>query len=61
MVPGPTAASRWVGFANGMRKHMWFPPIEICEWASQIGGTKEIVALYLIRLGFLRLAPKVAG
>ena len=61
MVPGSSAAGRWVGFADGMRKHMWFPPIEICEWASQIGGTKEIVALYLIRLGFLRLAPKATA
>jgi hypothetical protein len=60
MVPSPSAASRWINFANGMRKNIWFPPIEICEWASQLGGTKETVALYLIRLGFLRVAPKTA-
>ena len=59
MVPSPSNASRWVSFAEKMRKNIWFPPLEICEWASQLGGSKETVALYLIRLGFLRLGPKI--
>lgn len=60
MVPSPSEASRWINFADKMRKNIWFPPLEICEWASQLGGTKETVARYLIRLGFLRLAPKTS-
>jgi hypothetical protein len=58
MVRNKVAAHAWANMANGMRKNIWFPPIEICEWANQLGGTKEIVAKYLIRLGFLRLAPQ---
>jgi hypothetical protein len=60
MIPGPSAAARWVSFADKMRKNIWFPPMQTCEWASQLGCTKETVALYLIRLGFLRLAPREA-
>jgi hypothetical protein len=56
MIPGQDAASRWLNFAEGMHKNIRFPPLEICQWGSQLGGTKEIVARYLIRLGFLRVA-----
>jgi hypothetical protein len=57
MVPSVANASRWVSFADGMRKNIWFSPEKICKCASQLGGTDETVALYLIRLGFLRAAP----
>lgn len=60
MIPRPSDASRWISLADGMRKNIWFPPIQICKWASQLGGTAETVALYLIRLGFLRMAPQAA-
>jgi hypothetical protein len=57
MIPGLSAASQWVKFADEMRKNIRFPPGVICKWASQLGATPETVALYLVRLGFLRAAP----
>jgi hypothetical protein len=60
MVSSPSAARQWMSLAGGMRKNIGFPPIQICKWATSIGGTKEVVARYLIRLGFLRVAPTTA-
>jgi len=58
MIPDVYAAERWIKLASDMHKNIEFPPIEICQCAAGVGTNKEAVAKYLIRLGFLRLAPK---
>lgn len=51
-------AGRWFKLASEMHRNTGFSPIQICEWACQIGATKEAIAHYLIRTGYLRVAPK---
>jgi hypothetical protein len=58
MTPNVHAAGRWFKLASEMHRNIGFSPIEICQWASQIGGTKEAIANYLVRAGYLRLAPR---
>jgi phage portal protein BeeE len=58
MTPNVHAAGRWFKLANEMHRNIGFSPIEICQWASQTGGAKEAVANYLVRAGYLRLAPR---
>jgi hypothetical protein len=57
MVASQSAASQWISLADRMRENIWYPPMKICQWASQIGGNKETVALFFTRLGFLRIPP----
>jgi hypothetical protein len=57
MVPNKHKVHEWIDLARTLRKHAWRPPLEICHWASRIGGSQEAVADYLIRTGFLRLTP----
>lgn len=53
-------AARWFQMASVMHRNTDFSPIQICEWGShQVEATKEAIAHYLIRTGFLRVAPKV--
>jgi hypothetical protein len=54
-------AGRWFKMASEMHRNTGFSPIQVCEWASQIGATKEAIAHYLIRTGYLRVAPKVSA
>jgi len=61
MSPNLSAAGRWFKLASEMHRNIGFPPIVICEWGSQVGGTKESVANYLVRAGYLRLAPNGAA
>jgi hypothetical protein len=58
MTPNVHAAGRWFKLASEMHRNIGFSPIEICQWASQIGKTKEAIADYLVRTGYLRLAPQ---
>lgn len=52
-------AARWFKMASEMHRNTGYSPIQICEWASPIGATKEAIPHYLIRTGYLRVAPKV--
>ena len=59
MAPNMHAAGRWFKLASEMHRNIEFSPIEICQRASQTETkTKEAVANYLIRAGYLRLAPQ---
>jgi hypothetical protein len=60
MIPNKHKVQEWIDLARTLRKHAWRPPLEICQWASRIGGSQEAVADYLIRTGFLRLTPPAA-
>lgn len=54
-------ANIWFNMACEMHRKTDCSPIKICEWASRIGPTKEAVAHYLIRTGYLRVSAKALG
>lgn len=59
MVPTRHKTDEWISLSRDLRRQRTREPMEICEWASGLGGSKEAVARYLVRTGFLRLKPKV--
>jgi len=59
MVPNRHKTDEWINLARDLRKQRTRAPMEVCVWSSGLGGSKEAVARYLVRTGFLRLKPKV--
>jgi hypothetical protein len=58
-VPNRVRADELIHLARNLPRYRERAPMEICVWASRLGGgSKEVVAKYLVRTGFLRLTPK---
>ena len=57
-VPNRVRADELIQLARNLPKYREHAPMEICVWANRLGGgSKEVVAKYLVRTGFLRLTP----
>ena len=58
-VPNRIRADELIQLARSLPKYRERAPMEICVWANRLGGgSKEVVAKYLVRTGFLRLTPR---
>lgn len=57
MIPNEGKARAWMNLARNLGKHYWRHPLEVCQWASDTFGREENVADYLIRTGYLCIAP----